>query len=219
MNGKRFKRAGSLVILVILLTPFADAAMYSGGTGTENAPYQIVNGADWTTLTATSDDWDKYFILVENIDFDGRSLTPVGNTVTAFTGIFDGNGYRLSNGQINLPAGENVGLFGLVGSGGEVRNLDVETFYVVGDISVGGLAGRNNGMIMSCYASCTVKGRGSIGGLVGFVDSEGVVSSCCASCAVWAGIIAGGLVGENQHGIVENCYATGPVSTLSLIHI
>ena len=90
----------------------AGAAFYSGGTGTESDPYQIGSTADWTMLSATPVDWDKHFFLVADIDFDGAALAPVGNLSTRFSGVLNGTGHVLSNGQINLAGADYVGVIG-----------------------------------------------------------------------------------------------------------
>ena len=43
---------------------------YSGGLGTEASPYMLSTVADFTTLKATTSDYDKYFILVNGIAFE-----------------------------------------------------------------------------------------------------------------------------------------------------
>ena len=50
---------------------------YSGGSGTAEDPYTISTVADWQELIGTSDDWDKHFNLLNDIDFEGINLTPI----------------------------------------------------------------------------------------------------------------------------------------------
>jgi hypothetical protein len=45
-----------------------------------------------------------------------------------------------------------VGLFGSIGEGGEIRNLGIENCHIVGDSYTGGLVGVNNyGTVSNCY--------------------------------------------------------------------
>ncbi len=72
--------------------------------------------------------------LVQDIDASetknwngGKGFDPIGEDYyDPFTGIFDGKGHKIRNLYINRPDEDNVGLFGVVGSGGEVKNLGLE---------------------------------------------------------------------------------------------
>ena len=58
-----------------------------------------------------------------------------------YTATFDGRGHTISNLYINRLSTSNVGLFGVLGTGGNVRNLGIEGGSVTGHESVGGLVG------------------------------------------------------------------------------
>ena len=174
------------------LSALTQAGTYSGGGGTEANPYQISAVNDWMELIGTSADWKKHFILTADLDFGGVAITPVARDTnpsssgfqgTAFTGVFDGGGHVLRNFVINRPARDYVGLFGQVGSGGQVRNLGVEPLRVTGRLYVGGLCGYNKeGTITSCYATGAVNGNSGVGGLCGW--NYGTITSCYATGAV-----------------------------------
>ena len=150
---------------------------YSGGAGTAADPFQIKNVSDWTSLSTTPADWDYYFVIVADIDFEGSALTPVGNWNTKFTGVLDGKGHILSNGKINYPDLSNVGLFGVLGTASEIRDLDVENIGVTGKSDVGGLVGCNAGTIQSCYTSGDI---GQYGGRPrGTTNEGGSISVFC----------------------------------------
>jgi hypothetical protein len=125
--------------LITCLFVLPAQAKYSGGTGVPNDPYQIATAADLMALGETPEDYDKHFILTADIDldpnlpsrkvFDKAVIAPDTNDVTswfegpAFTGVFDGNGYMISHPTIT--GASNLGLFGQLGFGTEVRNLGV----------------------------------------------------------------------------------------------
>jgi len=224
MNGKWFKRfgaSGSAAAVLLLLTPGMASALYGGGAGTEPNPYRIGNVADWTTLALTTEDWDKYFLLANNIDFGGDDVTPVGTSDEPFTGAFDGNGHVLRNFRINFPDALYIGLFCVLGAGGEIHDLGVEGADVSGHRYVGALLGRNNGgTVTSCYTTGMVAGENPdmgtlfIGGFAG-ENKGGTLTSCFSTCAVTAGNGSnhiGGLVGSNTEGTLQTCYATGTVN-------
>ncbi len=114
----------------------------------------------------------------ETIGWDGgKGFKPL-----VFIGSFDGNGHVIRNLYINRVGEyyyveyDYVGLFGYVGSGGEVRNLGLENVQVVGGDYVGGLVGRNGGTVSQCYSAGRVSGGWGVGGLVG--ENSGTVSQC-----------------------------------------
>jgi hypothetical protein len=204
-------------------------AKYSGGSGTAEDPYQIANVADFQLLSASPTDWNKSFILTADIDLTGLTFTqapiaPDTDSVTSgfqgtqFTGVFDGKGHSISNLTITASTKDYLGLFGYVGSGGQIRIFVVENANISGRYRVGGLVGYNSsGSITFCCATGSVTGTYRVGGLVGY-NSSGSITSCYATCSVSVGSYRdslpesfGGLVGENG-GSLTSCYATGAVS-------
>ncbi|WFN35648.1 PEGA domain-containing protein [Methanogenium sp. S4BF] len=187
------------------------AAVYSGGSGTEASPYQISSSADIRYLSTDSGNWNKYFIVTGDIDLSGGNPTStIGTSATPFIGTFDGQGYTISNFELSIN-NDNIGLFGCVGSGGEITCLGVETNAngVRGSNYVGVVVGDNRGSVTNCYATgaATATG-GDAGGLIGL--NYGSVTNCSAAGNATAfKYDAGGLVGWNDHGSVTNCYATG----------
>ena len=192
---------------------------YSGGSGTVSNPFRISTVADWQALIATPTDWDKYFVLMNDINFGGISITPVGTDNMNFTGSFNGNYHVLTNYEINLPDSDYVGLFGIINSGGRVRNLILEGFSVKGKYHVGGLCGHNGGSesyIQNVGLSFfSVTGNYHVGGLCG--RNSGMI----VGCYVWVGGEVngdflsdqiGGLVGLNDGGSIHSCYSVCKVS-------
>jgi hypothetical protein len=208
----------------IILCLFSFAFAYSGGSGEPNDPYQISSVSDWNDLMNTTADWNKHFILINDLDLQGVALTPVGDYNLGdpnrlFTGVFDGSGYIIRNADINKVVSYYshliyIGLFGCVDSNGQIRNLGVEDVNIHAGGRAGGLAGKNYGTITACYTTGTVTGLYSvIGGLVGV--NVGTIGNCYSSATVISGsgsISIGGLAGSNVGGTITNCYATGAVS-------
>jgi hypothetical protein len=195
----------------------AYAGIYLGGDGSADDPYQIARADDWEELINTFGDWDKHFILLNDIDLSGRTLTPVGNSSTTFSGVFDGNGHAIRNAVINLPGNDEVALFGYLHYPGKIRDLGVEDLAMTGRSRVGGLLAVNiGGEIIGCYATGTITvSKVDNGGLVGF-NYWGTLQSCYAVVSVQGVIVSGcgsvgGLAGYNR-GTIQSCYATGPVT-------
>ena len=210
------------VLLVICFFALPAQGKYGGGTGEPNDPYQIRDANQMNAIGADSNDWDKCFKLMADLDFGGAALTPVapdtstiqGFQGTVFTGVFDGNGHVLRNATIDMTgtAGRDyVGLFGFLDPGGEIRNLGVEEVDITGRYFVGGLVASSFGTINDCYATGNVTGVVKIGGLVGY-NNGGTISDSYATGFVTGTQHVGGLCGYNKYGTISNCYATGPVS-------
>jgi hypothetical protein len=217
---------------------------YSGGTGEPNTPYLIADANDMNEIGENSDDWDAHFLLVTDInliDYNQTNFNLIGNSNTKFTGVFDGNGFTISNFTWNSPTADYIGLFGFVDDPNaeikEVRLIDpnvrgrdgvgalvgylgdgtitgcsVEGGVVSGDTFVGGLTGFNNDSTTSnCYATGTVSGHWWVGGLTGLND-DSIISNCYAAASVSGDFIVGGLTGLNDYGTISNCYAEGSVT-------
>ena len=157
------------------------------------------------------------------VDAEGKSTyNTIGRGDTAFTGTFDGNGHTI----VGLQA--NGGLFGKLGSGAVVKNMNIASSVFTGketDASVGAVAAENNGGKISGISGYgnTVKGGGYIGGLVG--KNYGGISNSDDQSTVIAGAntVAGGIAGINGTdadnwlvGTLENVQSNSAVTTGNL---
>lgn len=191
---------------------------YGGGRGTIDDPYQIWAAEHLNTIGLNPADFAKYFKLMADIDmaaYTGSQYNIIGSSSAMFTGTFDGNGYCISNLTIVADSKSNVGLFGYVGTGGQIRNLRVDNVNIVSAYNVGGLVGWNDsGTVTTCSCSGVVRGIGHVGGLIGR-NKAGVVSACFASGSVSGTSAIGGLTGANYSGSIQNCYAFSTVAGTS----
>jgi len=201
-----------LIILFILIFSFSVSAMT--GSGIEVDPYIIYNATD---LKNVENNYGAYYELANDIDLGGGNFEPIGyasgSGYTAFTGHFDGKGYKIYNGSIgsdgvDYSGDDYIGIFAYIT--GIIQNLGVDGVNVTGQYFIGGLVGRNNGNIIGCYTTGDVEGNEQIGGLVG--RNVVTVQNCYATGNVSGVIVIGGLVGNNYNGSITDCYATGNVS-------
>lgn len=185
------------------------------------APQPVVGG--WTSATVggivstvistpwqlagmgTAGDW----VLGGNIDMSNvsgssSSFNPIGSAGgTPFTGLFNGQGYSISNlsfssGFSTVSSGFSaVGLFG--NNAGTISNLNLVDFLVsgtgddCGNLFIGALAGINSGIITNVTVDSTSKVTGSVtsgtgstvavGGLVGW-NNGGTISAATSSATV-----------------------------------
>lgn len=167
-----------------------------------------VTVSDLEDLRSATDSPSLDYVLNDDINASGEEIEPIGDEEEPFTGTFDGNGYTVSGLRLNLTDEENVGLFGYVGSGGTVTNLEVEDIDVTGGDSVGGIVGYNEGAVRRSHAEGNVDGVGSVGGVVG--RNLGAVRQSRASVEVSGEDNVGGITGRNAGvGEVSESYATG----------
>ena len=155
------------------------------------------------------------------------SWTPIGKDGNEYIGTFDGDGKTVSGLFLNNSNADYVGLFGLIGIGGTVKNVGVVDSYFKANYRVGGLCGENYcGTISNCYNTGTVSCKVStglevyIGGVCG-INFCGTITNCHNTGAVsgeYQGnddtkmVFAGGVCGENMDGTIVNCYNTGTVN-------
>lgn len=235
MAGRKSYTSQTISLLVaICFLSFPSYAKYSGGTGEPNDPYQIATASDLIVLGRQTQDYDKHFILTADIDLDpnlpGRKVfekaviasgttSPSGRFIgTPFTGVFDGNGHAILN--LVIKGGDNLGLFGRLESGAEVRDVGVVNVNIIGSGDyVGGLVGENRaGRITSSYSTGAISATFCVGGLVGtngyeltvLIPGASVTESYSDSTVDGSGRV-GGLVGFNQ-GDIATSYSTGIVS-------
>jgi|GEM_PF-3369166 len=131
----------------------------------------------------------------------GSGFAPLGSSITPFTGEFYGNGHRINGLYINR-AEDNVGLFGVIGTGAIVKDFGVTGVEIAGNNFVGALAGLNDdAAISNVYSSGSVLGSGITGGLIGGNNAN--ISSVYSFATTTSNIIAGGLIGKNTADITK----------------
>lgn len=162
--------------------------------------------------------------LVADIDLGGAEWTPI----VSVNGIFDGNGYKISNFKMTSFNYSDYGF--IQTNGGTVRGLALKNVYLNGYIyssvpRIGLLVAYNRGLIENCGVSGSVSFYSkydysnydyviSVGGLVG--QNDGTINGCYSTADVSSSrnkiyTYVGGLVGYNSNGSILNSYATGSV--------
>ena len=231
----------ALTAALILCALCFGASATSGqpaGSGTAADPYQIRTADElyWFAQYGGSSAHAKLMndiTINENVlDVDGdlngtglREWTPINN----YTGTFDGGGHSISGLYINIENGISdtyvyVGLFGYIGRGGKVQDLNIKDSDITGSatvndagVSVGSVCGENHGTIENCSNSGTVTGSGNVGGFCGY-NNAGTIENCYNTGPVSGSVTGkdaianvGGVCGRNS-GTIENCYNTGSVN-------
>ena len=160
---------------------------------------------------------------------DGNGWVPIGWDSRGFSYFFnttfDGNDHTVSN---LFTAGRAYsGLFGRIGSDGEVRELTLSDVNVSGTEAAGALVGENQGLLLGVRSSGRVSGELHVGGLVGvnlrlvyLSHSSAAVTGRSPPLPPGTFFVVtfgpppatGGLVGYNI-GFVISSFSTGPVTS------
>ncbi len=208
----------SLAVCLLCLPAKADSD-YGGGTGRPGDPYLIYTAEQMNEIGANSEDWDKHFKLMADIDlgaYTGISFKIIGSSSdSAFRGVFDGNGKEITNFRYSSANKSNAGLFGyLKGPSAEIRNLGLVNPRVAADTYVGSLVGyAYEGVFTNCYAKGNrISGKESVGGLIGFARDGRITSCRVEGGSVSGNEEVGGLIGRNSGGTITNSSATGMIS-------
>ena len=179
-----------------------DAVEYNENTG-----YYTIYAAEG--LEKVREVLDGKFILAKDITLSS-SFAPIGNDEQPFTGIFDGNGYRINNVNISSAViGTNIGdsktsvsaMFAV--NNGTIQNV------ILNSISVSNttLEIEDNDMSVPAYSISA--------GLVGFNDGT-VTNSGIVSGQISSYNLSGGLVAYNgEHGTVSNVYNRADVTVVN----
>jgi hypothetical protein len=230
MNKKGFRTAAWLVTACMLLGICASMPVSAGaegapwqGEGTELSPFIISTAEDLAAIGSNPEYLGAYFKQTADIDLAGINWTPISPEYgEAYSGVYDGNGYTISNLTINTDTFKKVGLFGYTSFSSRLLNIKLTNINVVsaneGDwVTVGGLAGTNLGAVVNCSVQGYVYGASTAetGGLVG---ASGTVIDSCNTGDVTAGddmngnnnIYIGGLAGGEVD--IYTSYSTGSVT-------
>ena len=208
---------------------------FTDGVGSPEDPYQISNAAQ---LDAVRHDMttNTYYLQVADIDLNGVEWEPIGAYIgdgisaypedfSSFYGIYNGNGYKISNMNVSRVSDEHgaIGLFGY--NSGILNNITLDNTDIsvtvtptkLFSVSIGGdyypypcigsVAGHSTGSIIDCRnygnISVTVACSGQltyVGGVVGV----GTCSNCVNNSTInvelsiedsWTNVFCGGIVG------------------------
>ena len=157
------------------------------------------------------------------IDIDTNRVACAPNSAL-FNGIFDGNGFTISDLTITSVGTDNIigsGLFGAISPASILRNVHIRSANINGGINVVGmLVGTAIGAsIMGSSAEGAINASGvAVGGLVGWGIDATITSSYAAGGSVSGTDSVGGLVGVGYQSRITSSYAAGgPVSGDSFV--
>lgn len=207
--------------------------LFSGGQGTEDAPYRISSKEDLVELSKLVNEGNdfkgKYFTMTKSIDMKTiTNFMPIGNQLKGsgadnmhvFSGIFDGGGYSVTNLTEYYESGLSIGLFGII-TDATIKNLTLSASKITGQSVVGGIVGYNHqgtSLIENCHVASDVevKGTNYVAGILGAAMLAGKVTvKGCTNAGTITGCYAAGIMSINKQdgSTVEECGNTGTINS------
>lgn len=191
-------------------TPTTQVTLALNGAGTQSSPYLIYDADDLAYLAQIVNAGDsctgEYFVLMNDINLSGVTWTPIGTYDCMFNGVFEGQGFRISN-ISDFSVLSYVALFGFTGGNSIIKNLSVYGTNISEIVSLraAGIVGWNEGAIENCMVeNATIKCFDDPGGIVGYNNTTGSINNCTVTgIAISGNRSVGGLVGRNL-GIILN---------------
>ncbi|MGN0325979.1 MAG: hypothetical protein ACI4DW_06695 [Lachnospiraceae bacterium] len=212
IRKKKYNRVISAMLLFVMLFSLLPVPVRAENSGEINI-YTAEDFAEFAENCKT-DGWSlgKVVVLRSDIDISGLDL----DGIAYFNGTFRGCGYTISFTRMQ-PVGSHYGLFRYIGSNGIVRDLNVcGSIYPKGSASeIGGIAGVNQGMILHCTFSGSVRGENRVGGIAGNNTETGIIVNSENSAILLATNSTGGIAGVNQ-GLISDCRNQGNINIKEL---
>ena len=209
---------------------WADTVLAQGADG----KFHITSADDLKTFAAMVNGGRDFsgdtIVLDKSIALTENPWTPIGNAEgKLFKGTFDGAGYKITGLKINT--GSYIGLFGYVGEGAVIRNVNLVGANVFGVKRVGALIGqiKGNAKVSNCTVDSTSRVTGSdsnTGGLIGeafgtitgtiTVNLDHLTNHAAVENTAGANSRAAGIIAQVTRGAnvtISNCENRGPIKT------
>ncbi len=181
---------------------------------TTKAAYNITLGADITLPDPVAPETSNWIPLgYEVIDWDNYIYKKY-----PYSGVFDGAGHTISNLRINNDDTENlcVGLIGLIGDGGAVKNLTLDNPKITSTgACVGGLVGyfdtsvESSFLITNCHITGgSIKSASEVGGIAGRYIGD-IIACTVSGTTIEGDSKVGGIIGFQHNGRIVACGVDG----------
>ncbi len=208
--------------ILLLASGSISLARYSGGNGMPESPYRISTAEDLNNIGNYSSDWNKHFVLVNDINMagvTGSNFNMIGYYISyydrdPFDGVFDGNDHTIMNFTYIATTEKKVGIFVYVDGGGKVMNVGLVDPNVQSSATqycnTGPLVSYMRGGTVTncCVKGGSVSGYSSVGGLIGYMYGGQATGCRAESVEVRGEYQIGGLAGgTNIYATISECCA------------
>lgn len=189
--------------------------MYSGGSGTAGDPYLIANLQDFKDIENNMSACFKQIAditlgVFKPIGYNGGNFAAI-----SFTGVYDGDNYKLQDGTITYLSLDKTGIFRSI-SGATVKNIKLcnikVTGYVTTGIIIGAVLNSSNIFNIHTDTNCTVNASSSYcGGITGTLESNSIMENCSNAANIIGYKNVGGITGYLSLSTIRNCYNMGHI--------
>ena len=192
-------------------------AMYSGGDGSVESPYQIASAGDMAMIAR---DTAAHYEIVNDIDMKEYGAW---SPISTFTGTLDGKGHKISNLYV-IDHNGGAGLFAMAEEGAIIKNLTIESATVeVSDnaFEVGVLVGNATTTIISNIhvIGATIEADeayATIGGIAGCAYFNTTITDCLVKDIEIAAPMSsnvGGIAGSTGTAVlITSCATSGSIN-------
>ena len=179
-----------------------------GGSGAPEVPaIKYIDISNAEELQNINDDLDGNYRLTADINLDGVTWTRIGTESNPFTGLFNGNGFVISDLTYDR------GLFGYL-NGSNITNVSLTNFNISSSINdeVGGLADHvYHSSISNSSFSGFVRGSDNISGFISYAENSTISNSFSSgSVFAWASSY-GSLIAYSKDSNISNSYSSSSV--------
>ena len=242
---KTIKRLLSLLLVLSLVVAYVplravqveaadNTTEFAGGSGTAEDPYLIPTKEH---LNNVRNYLSAHFKMINDIEFtdadfaeggtfhnDGAGWEPIGNSQSAFVGVFDGGNHAIQGLKI-IGRSADVGLFGR--SSSHIKNIHLKNAYITGGDYLGGICGyvastwKSDIVIENCAVSDSIIVGGThIGAICGYISGYSGKNVSIQNChaeriSVTGNEYVGGICGSVYYfgtKSFQNCYVDGEVT-------
>ena len=223
-NGSDTAVLGGAVNMALTSSGFTGRIDYSatGPLNINGTQYTVINSlgsagsTTGTDLQGIQGNLSGHYVLGSNIDAAATSTWNGGagfGQLGTFNGVLEGFGHAVSGLSISSPGGDAVGFFNMLNNSARVSNLYMQNANVSGGNYAGVISGLSNGDVRNVIASGLLNGGGTIGGLVGRLEtSTSKIANSYSNVDVIASWgTAGGITGSN-FGTITNSLSSGSVT-------
>ena len=177
------------------------------GSGTENDPYLIFDAEtlkDIESYTLARSEEKTYFKIMKDIDLSGKNWEGMFASETPFAGIFDGNGFSISN--ISLSQTNSYGIFNYA-TNATFKNLKIVSPKIqTNSLMTSGLVGNAQNCTFEniIISGGVISGGDYVGGLVAEGQSNSFNNIQITSLSLTSSSIAGGVIGSSSEDSFAN---------------
>lgn len=179
--------------------------LFDSGEGTESNPYMISNYEDFDNIR---NNLSSFYRLTADIDFEGKTLIPIGTMSILFAGGIDGDNHVLKNFKI-LSETSFTGLFANANKA-KFKNLEIKNAEAEQTVSNTSCLGILAGYMNECtienitMTDILVKGYTNVGGFAGRIFNSTINNIHLSDVNALGGSYTGGLSGDMISNKIEN---------------